>query len=126
MVTLKSDGPAALAELADSQGIYEVIFSDVVMPGMSGIEMGEEIRFLYGHLPVVLTSGYSHVLAENGTHGFELLHKPYSMEQLSLVLHKDAAWRHNQLLNDEAVHSQELPSTVKSSFYKASGTSPCE
>jgi hypothetical protein len=37
-------------------------------------------------LPVVLTSGYSHVLAEDGRHGFPLLHKPYSAEDLARVL----------------------------------------
>jgi hypothetical protein len=31
----------------------------------------------FPRLPVVLASGYSHVLAEAGTHGFPLLHKPY-------------------------------------------------
>jgi hypothetical protein len=35
---------------------------------------------------VVLTSGYSHVLAEEGRHGFELLQKPYAAEELSRVL----------------------------------------
>jgi hypothetical protein len=35
---------------------------------------------------VVLTSGYSHVLAEEGRHGFELLHKPYAVEDVSRVL----------------------------------------
>jgi DNA-binding NtrC family response regulator len=63
------------------------VFSDVVMPGMSGIDLAEEIRRRYPELPVVLTSGYSHVLAREGTHGFELLQKPYSIEQLSRTLH---------------------------------------
>jgi PAS domain S-box-containing protein len=93
--TLAVDGRSALAELAADDG-YDVVFSDVVMPGMSGVELGQEIRRLHADLPVVLTSGYSHVLAENGTHGFELLHKPYSMEELSRVLRKAAAWRCRQ------------------------------
>ena len=63
------------------------------MPGMSGIELGQEVRRLYPDLPVVLTSGYSTVLAQNGTHGFELLQKPYSIDELSRVLRKAAAWR---------------------------------
>ena len=42
---------------------------------------------------MVLTSGYSHVLAQNGSYGFELLQKPYSIEQLSRVLHKVGRWR---------------------------------
>ncbi|WP_244537363.1 response regulator [Methylobacterium pseudosasicola] len=71
--TLAVDGNAALAELAKNPERFDVVFSDVMMPGMSGIELGQEIRRLYHDLTVVLTSGYSHVLAQNGTYGFELL-----------------------------------------------------
>lgn len=78
----------ALAELANDASRFDIVFSDVVMPGTNGIELGEEIRRRYPKLPIVLTSGYSNVLAQNGTHGFELLHKPYSVEQLSRVLQK--------------------------------------
>ncbi|MCJ2133263.1 ATP-binding protein [Methylobacterium sp. J-026] len=88
-----ADAEAALAELARSAARFDVVFSDVVMPGMDGIALGQEIRRLYHDLPVVLTSGYSHVLAQNGTYGFELLHKPYSVDQLSRVLRKAATWR---------------------------------
>ena len=69
-----------------------------MMPGMTGIELGQEIRRLYHDLPVVLTSGYSHVLAQNGTYGFELLHKPYSVEQLSQILRKAASWQRRKRL----------------------------
>jgi hypothetical protein len=55
--------------------------------------MAQEIRKLYPDLPLVLTSGCSHVLAQNGTFGFELLQKPYSIEQLSRVLTKAGTWR---------------------------------
>ena len=37
-------------------------------------------------LPVVLTSGYSAVLAEEGRHGFTLIQKPYSVEALSRLI----------------------------------------
>ena len=79
---------AALAELEKGSGRFQVVFSDVVMPGMSGVELASEIRRRYAGLPVVLTSGYSHVLAKGGPQGFELLHKPYSVEQLSRALRK--------------------------------------
>ena len=86
------DAEHALEELAKDCGRFHVVCSDVVMPGMSGLDLGQEIRRLYPDVPVVLTSGYSHVLAQNGKHGFELLHKPYSVEQLSRVLHKAIRW----------------------------------
>ena len=64
------------------------MFTDVVMPGISGVELGHEIRRRYPGLPVVLTSGYSNVLAEEGLHGFELVQKPYAVEDLSRVLRR--------------------------------------
>jgi two-component system NtrC family sensor kinase len=78
----------ALEELAAAADRFDAVFTDVVMPGMTGIELAQEIRRRYPDLPVVLTSGYSHVLSEQGSHGFELLQKPYSIEQLSRVLHR--------------------------------------
>ncbi len=83
-----ADAQEALAELAVDATRFDIVFSDVVMPGMNGIELGKVIRDRYPTLPVVLTSGYSNVLAQDGTHGFELLHKPYSVEQLSRILSK--------------------------------------
>jgi DNA-binding NtrC family response regulator len=77
----------ALALLSGPGG-FDAVFTDVVMPGMSGIELGQEIRRRHPDLPVLLTSGYSHVLAEEGRHGFELLQKPYAADELSRVLHR--------------------------------------
>lgn len=87
---LATNARDALTALAAGE-IFDVVFSDVVMPGMSGIELADEVRRLYPGLPVVLTSGYSHVLAEQGSQGLELLQKPYSVDQLSRVLRKAAA-----------------------------------
>jgi two-component system, NtrC family, sensor kinase len=78
----------ALEELAIDATRFDVVFSDVVMPGMTGIELAQEIRRRKLGLPVVLTSGFSQALSQQGSHGLELLQKPYSIEQLSRVLHK--------------------------------------
>ena len=78
----------ALTELTRHAENFDVVFSDVVMPGMTGIDLAREIRRRHFGLPVVLTSGYSQALAQNGPDGFDLLQKPYSIEQLSRVLHK--------------------------------------
>ena len=58
------------------------------MPGMNGVDLGREIQRRWPRLPIVLTSGYSHVLAQENHHGFELLRKPYPVEELSKVLRK--------------------------------------
>ena len=74
---------AALKLLADDAGRFGLVFSDVVMPGMNGIEFGEQVRRQYPGLPVVLTSGYNSVMAEQGQHAFELVLKPYTSDMLA-------------------------------------------
>jgi two-component system NtrC family sensor kinase len=91
--TLVGNAIDALAELTRNAERFDVVFTDVVMPGMTGIDLAREIRRRHFDLPVVLTSGYSHLLAQNGRYGFELLQKPYSIEQLSRLLHKVGRWR---------------------------------
>ena len=48
-------GALALVLLARSEKHFDLVFSDVVMPGMNGIELGLEVRRCYPGLPVVLT-----------------------------------------------------------------------
>ena len=79
---------AALAILAEDEFFADLVFSDVIMPGMNGVELAGIVRERYPGLPVVLTSGYSNVLAENADRGFELIQKPYSVELLSRSLRK--------------------------------------
>ena len=79
---------AALAILGENEFAVDLVFSDVIMPGMNGVELAGIIRERYPGLPVVLTSGYSNVLAENADRGFELIQKPYSVELLSRILRK--------------------------------------
>ncbi len=76
----------ALALLAQGDDRFDVVFSDVVMPGMNGVDLARTIRERHPKLPVVLTSGYSNVLAQEGRHGFELLQKPYSVAALARIL----------------------------------------
>ncbi|MGZ5874543.1 MAG: PAS domain S-box protein [Bradyrhizobium sp.] len=78
----------ALALISADQSAFDLVFSDVIMPGMNGVELATIIRQQYPHLPVVLTSGYSSVLAENAHQGFELIQKPYSVEALSRTLRR--------------------------------------
>jgi len=88
MVRRADNADRALAILAEDEFAADLVFSDVIMPGMNGVELAGVIRERYPGLPVVLTSGYSNVLAENAHRGFELIQKPYSVESLSRILRK--------------------------------------
>ena len=77
----------AIAMLEREHDAIDIVFSDVVMPGIDGVELGRQIRTRWPDIKVVLTSGYSHVLVDDTRHGFDLLHKPYSINELSRLLH---------------------------------------
>lgn len=94
---LVGNAAEALAALNNEHAGFDVVFSDVIMPGINGVELAREIRRRRPELPVVLTSGYSNVLAQEGTQGFELLRKPYSVAELSQVLSRVACPKPNDL-----------------------------
>jgi PAS domain S-box-containing protein len=62
----------------------ELLFSDVVMPGMTGVELAKEARLLRPGLGIVLTTGYSEDAARLS--GTRVLAKPYRIEILVKVL----------------------------------------
>ncbi|AWN37762.1 PAS domain-containing protein [Methylobacterium radiodurans] len=67
---------------------FDAVFSDVVMPGMGGVELARRLRASHPTLPVILTTGYSDVLARDDAHGFELVRKPYSADEIARVLQR--------------------------------------
>ncbi len=80
------DAAGAMAAIEADPDAFDLVFTDVVMPGTNGVDLAREIRRRWPDLPVVLTSGYSHILADEGSHGFELLKKPYSIEGITGIL----------------------------------------
>ena len=103
-----ADAERALAELAADAGRFDIVFSDVVMPGMSGIELAIEVGRLYPGIPIILASGYSDALAQGGTQGFKLLRKPYSVEELAVKLTKALAGGLPAPIIVEIVDAQQL------------------
>lgn len=83
VVTSAASADEALALLTDSDP--EVILTDIVMPGMSGVELSAHLRRLRPNLPVVLATGYSEQAAQ-GAVGRPIILKPYSSGDLGAAL----------------------------------------
>lgn len=65
-----------------SQGLpYDLVFSDIVMPGKSGVELGLQIRSEHPEIPVLLTTGYTSETREKLSN-FPLIPKPYDLDHL--------------------------------------------
>ena len=86
--TRRASTAAEALTLLEEGGEFDVVFSDIVMPGQSGIDLARVVRQRWPDLPVVLTTGYSDALAMQHEDSFPVLHKPYSLEALSTALGK--------------------------------------
>jgi two-component system, NtrC family, sensor kinase len=84
-VVMADNAEAAVATLNRRQDI-DLVFSDIAMPGMSGLELGRLVRDHHPEIPVVLASGYSDKAARAVEEGFLLLEKPYSLEAMQRSL----------------------------------------
>jgi CheY-like chemotaxis protein len=80
------DGPSALRTLRLHGEPIDLLFTDVVMPGMSGSELVAEARKSQPHLKALYTSGYTrNAVVHNGRldYGVEMIVKPFTFEALA-------------------------------------------
>ncbi|HEX8571432.1 MAG TPA: PAS domain S-box protein [Allosphingosinicella sp.] len=64
----------------------DLLFSDVVMPGRSGVELARLARQRFAGLPVLLASGYSEEILGPAGSEFEIVRKPYDVAMLEAAL----------------------------------------
>ena len=65
-VTVKNEPVAALKFFKDHADDFDLIITDQVMPGLTGVEIAQEILKVRPSLPVLLITGYSKkISAEN-------------------------------------------------------------
>lgn len=83
-VTVCSDGEEGLAAVANG-GEFDLIVSDVVMPGMDGPAMLRAIRQVRSQLPVLFMSGYAEeqLRKEIDVPNMHFMPKPFSVQQIS-------------------------------------------
>ncbi|WMJ69305.1 response regulator [Stenotrophomonas sp. 24(2023)] len=79
------DGPTALRLLDRPDVRVDLLFSDVVMPGMSGWELAREVAGRRPGLPVLFTSGYPRDHGASGRNA-TLLAKPFTRSDLSAAV----------------------------------------
>ncbi|XYJ08909.1 response regulator [Telluria sp. B2] len=88
----EADGVAhpddALAHMAGKR--YHVLFTDVSLPGMSGVDLAREALTRYPHLKVIFASGYGDMLLRHLEFPYQSLQKPYELDQLQDALSKVA------------------------------------
>ena len=82
-VTAVDSAEQALRHLG--KGGADLVLSDVVMPGMSGVELARRMREDYPGVPVLLATGYSDEILKRGSE-FAVLSKPFGAADLSKAM----------------------------------------
>jgi PAS domain S-box-containing protein len=85
MVIVAGDGEDALSLLAQNDGVVHLVFTDIIMPKMSGRDLAVEVRRRHPAIKILYTSGYTDdMLADQGVfdNGINFLAKPYTVTEL--------------------------------------------
>jgi CheY-like chemotaxis protein len=93
-----ADGAEALQRLSELDAPMDVLVTDVVMPGMSGIELAEKVLDRYPTAGVVLLSGYTAEtldLERVVSRGAIFLTKPVPSDELLAAVASAAEQRHD-------------------------------
>lgn len=109
LVDDEADGAAFAAALLSSHGLtvvvvhsanealrtlqydndIDAVLSDVVMPGMTGLQLADEIRVRYPTVKIILMSGYAvRDLLGDREHSYLFATKPYRIDTLLELLHR--------------------------------------
>jgi len=78
------DAKEALEALEQQQ--FDLLFSDVVMPDLSGLDLARLVRERYPDVPVLLATGYSEEISDDAATEFEVIRKPYGSEALAVKM----------------------------------------
>jgi PAS domain S-box-containing protein len=103
-VTAVTDGAAALERMRTDSEPFDLVLTDVVMPGLGGLELAQRLRLLEPETPVLLMSGYVDEpvqVTEFEHRPYLLLHKPFSTSELRT--------RVRSILNGRPATSHTIP-----------------
>lgn len=96
------------------QGEFELVISDITMPGLSGLEMIPEVKILAPNTVVVMISGMQTVESAIGAlrHGaFDYVMKPFDLRQVEAVVQR--ALEHQDLIVAKERYEGQLEQLVE-------------
>ncbi|MGE0085754.1 MAG: response regulator [Desulfococcaceae bacterium] len=88
-VTVFGDGADALQELKNTPEKYDLLISDMTMPGMTGLQLAKEVLKILPAMPIILCTGFSGQFSRNsrlppGISG--IIRKPPVKKEIALTV----------------------------------------
>ncbi len=99
--------PVEAIELAKKGG-FDLVISDLKMPGLDGMELLDAIKRMDENIPVIIITAYGTVESamecmQKG--GFDFITKPFRKEQILFTIDKALKWleiqRENRMLKEQ-------------------------
>ena len=90
-VTAASNAMEALELLRDNPDAFDLVITDLTMPGLTGFDFARQLLKAKPGLPIILMTGYSASLTAERVRALglrELLLKPFSLASLGLAVHR--------------------------------------
>jgi DNA-binding NtrC family response regulator len=102
-----TNNPVEAIELAKKGG-FDLVISDLKMPGLDGIEIIEAVKRLDEDTPVVIITAYGTVESASEARlkgGFDFITKPFRKEQILFTIDKALKWlkvqKENKMLKEQ-------------------------
>jgi PAS domain S-box-containing protein len=88
-VTATTDSCKALEIFQSRCNQFDLVITDMTMPGMTGADLSKEILRIRPNIPIVLCTGFSEIITEEEAKGLgirEFLMKPLNMRSLAEII----------------------------------------
>ncbi len=90
-VVTRTSSVEALELFKVKPDLFDLIITDMTMPNMTGVELTREIRRLRPDVPVILCTGFSELISEDGTRALgirEVVMKPVLKNELAAAIRR--------------------------------------
>jgi CheY-like chemotaxis protein len=90
-VTTATNSLNALEMFRNSTGEFDLVITDMTMPGITGVDLSKEILKVRGDTPIILCSGFNELITEDkakalGIRGFAM--KPFNRKDIAVLIRK--------------------------------------
>jgi len=101
--TITTNNPVEALDLV-KRGGYDLVITDLKMPGLDGVEMLEAVKNYDANIPVIIMTAYGTVeTAEEALRkgAFDFITKPFRKEQILFTIEKAMNWLRLQRENEK-------------------------
>ncbi len=102
-----TNNPVEAVELVRN-GSFDVVITDLKMPGLDGLQLLEEVKKRDEDVPVIIITAYGTIDAATEAiqkGGFDFITKPFKKEQIIFTIEKAIKWlrvqRENKMLKEK-------------------------